>query len=70
MNNTAFVSEQKVRISEIADLLIVIQSGIRSGNIVPSTVANSIGVAVDALQGIVGAMDSVTSLVKSAESAF
>lgn len=70
MKNTAFVEEQKGRISEISDLLIVIQAGIRNGNVAPETVANSIGIAIDQLQGIVTAMASITSLVKAAESAF
>ncbi len=64
--NTAFVAEQKARISEVADLLIVIQAGIANGNVAPTTAANSIGIAVDALQGIASAMNSVTSLVKAA----
>ena len=64
--NTAFVAEQKARISEIADLLIVIQAGIANGNVAPATAANSIGIAVDVLQGIASAMNSVTSLVKAA----
>lgn len=66
-NNTAFIAEQKSRVNEVADLLIVIQAGITKGNVAPSTVANSIGIAVDALQGIAAAMNSVTSLVKAAE---
>ena len=65
--NTAFVAEQKARISEVADLLIVIQAGIANGNVVPQTAANSIGIAVDALQGIATAMNSVTTLVRAAE---
>ena len=65
--NTAFVAEQKARITEVSDLLIVIQAGINAGNVAPQTAANSIGIAVDALQGIAAAMNSVTSLVKAAE---
>ena len=63
--DTAFVAEQKARVNEIADLLIVIQAGIANGNIAPSTAANSIGIAIDALQGIASAMNSVTSLLKA-----
>lgn len=65
--NTAFVTEQKERVTEIADLLIVIQAGIANGNVAPGTAANSIGVAIDSLQGIVSAMNSITSIVKAAE---
>ena len=64
--NTAFIAEQKARITEVSDLLIVIQAGIANGNVAPTTAANSIGIAVDALQGIASAMNSVTSIVKAA----
>lgn len=67
--NTAFVAEQKERIAEIADLLIVIQSGIANGHVASATAANSIGVAIDSLQGIASAMNSITSLVKAADRA-
>lgn len=65
--NTAFVAEQKGRISEISDLLIVIQAGITNGNVAPSIAANSIGIAIDALQGVETAMNSVSNLMKDAE---
>ena len=65
--NTAFVAEQKTRVSEVADLLIVIQTAITSGNVVPSTAANSIGIAVDALQGVATALNGLESLARAAE---
>lgn len=65
--NAAFVDEQKSRVNEIADLLIVIQGGVLTGNIVPTAISNSIGIAVDALHGIAAAMNSVSSIVKSAD---
>ncbi len=65
--NTAFIAEQKARITEVSDLLIVIQAGITAGNVAPQTAGNSIGIAVDALQGIAAAMNSVTGLVRAAD---
>ena len=65
--NTAFVAEQKARVSEIADLLIIIQTAIISGNVVPSTAANSIGIAVDALQGVAAALNGLESLARATE---
>lgn len=65
--NTAFIAEQKARVNEIADLLIVIQAGITGGNVAPTTAANSIGIAVDALQGIAAAMNSISGVIKAAE---
>ena len=67
--NTAFIAEQKTRVNEICDLLIVIQAGITGGNVEPSTAANSIGIAIDALQGIATAMNSISSVVRAAENA-
>ena len=67
--NIAFVAEQKIRVNEITDLLIVIQAGITGGNVAPSTAANSIGIAIDALQGIATAMNSISSVVRAAENA-
>ena len=67
--NTAFIAEQKIRVNEICDLLIVIQAGITGGNVAPSTAANSIGIAIDALQGIAAAMNSISSVVRAAENA-
>ena len=65
--NTAFITEQKARITEVSDLLIVIQTAITSGNVVPSTAANSIGIAVDALQGVATALNGLESLARAAE---
>lgn len=65
--NTAFIAEQKARITEVSDLLIVIQAGITAGNVAPQTASNSIGIAVDALHGIAAAMNSVTGLVWAAD---
>ena len=67
--NTAFIAEQKTRVNEITDLLIVIQAGITGGNVAPSTAASSIGIAIDALQGIATAMNSISSVVRAAENA-
>ena len=65
--NVAFVEEQKSRVNEIADLLIVIQASIQNGNVAPQAIANSIGITIDALQGVASALNSVASIARAAD---